>query len=58
MNYQEALSLLGLRSCFNEEQLKKAYRKLMKKYHPDLYENKSQAEKSKAEELAKKINEA
>ena len=58
MNYQEALLLLGLRSCFNEEQLKKAYRKLMKKYHPDLYENKSQAEKSKAEELAKKINEA
>ena len=40
MNYQEALSLLGLRSCFNEEQLKKAYRKLMKKYHPDLYEKK------------------
>ena len=58
MNYQEALSLLGLRSGFNEEQLKKAYRKLMKKYHPDLYENKSQAEKSKAEELSKKINEA
>lgn len=58
MSYQKALLLFGLGHNFDEEQLKKAYYNLMKKYHPDLYESKEQTEREKFEELTKEINEA
>lgn len=58
MNFDKALSILGLSRNYNEEDLKKAYRRLMAQYHPDLYENKSEKEKKKAEEKTKDINAA
>lgn len=36
MNISEALQLLGLARGYTKEDLKKAYRKLSKKYHPDM----------------------
>ena len=37
--------------------IKKAYKKLLKKYHPDLFQNKPEKLKS-AQEVARQINEA
>lgn len=39
------------------DQIKKAYRKLLKKYHPDLYQNKPEKLET-AKKLTEKINEA
>lgn len=58
MNFNKALSILGLTRNYTEEDLKKTYRKLITKYHPDLYENKSEQEKKMAEEKVKEINAA
>ena len=52
MNLQEALKILELPSDFNEELLKKQFRKLAAKYHPDV--NKE----ADAEEKSKKLSEA
>lgn len=38
MDYQKALDVLGLKPGFTEEELKRAYRSLSHKYHPDKYE--------------------
>lgn len=35
MDFQKAISILGLKSNFTEEELKKAHRRLSMKYHPD-----------------------
>ena len=47
---------LGLREGANEEEIKKAYKKLAKKYHPDQYVNHPLADL--AQEKMKEINEA
>ena len=52
MNFEKALRILGLNSNFTEEELKKAHRVLVNKYHPD--RNKS----PEAESKMKDINEA
>lgn len=58
MNFDKALNILGLTKNYTEEDLKKAYRRLMTKYHPDKWEGKTEAEKKMAEEKAKEINAA
>ena len=45
--------VLGLNSQASEDDIKKAYRKLSKKYHPDL-----NPDNPKAEEMFKKVSEA
>ena len=52
MTYNEALQLLELKSGFTKEELNKNYKRLMRKWHPDI------CNASNAEEMAKKINEA
>ncbi len=54
-NYYE---ILGVDKSATADQLKSAYRKLAKQYHPDLYTSKSDAEKKSAEEKFKEINHA
>ena len=53
MNKKEACLLLKLNDDFNEESLKKAYKKEMKNVHPDINPN-----LTNATQLAQKINEA
>lgn len=51
MNIQEARKILGVNATASEEEIKKAYRKLAMKYHPDRQETGD-------EEMFKKINTA
>jgi curved DNA-binding protein CbpA len=48
--------ILGIESTASDEDVKKAYRELAKKYHPDNYANTPLADL--AEEKMKEINEA
>ncbi len=50
--------ILGLEKTATDEEIKSAYRKMAKKYHPDLYSTATEAEKKNAEEQFKKINHA
>lgn len=50
--------ILGVEKGASDEEIKSAYRQKAKKYHPDLYTNKSEAERKEAEEMFKKISHA
>ncbi len=58
MNDNEAIRILGLGSSFTGEEELAAYRELVKKYHPDNYDNASEEEIKFAHEKMIKINEA
>jgi molecular chaperone DnaJ len=50
--------ILGVSKTASDDEIKKAYRNLSKKYHPDLQHGKSDAEKKDIENKFKEINEA
>ena len=51
-------AILGVNKNITKDELKKVYYKLVKKYHPDKFENSSKKEKENAENKMKEINEA
>lgn len=53
MEYKDYYKILGVDKNSSQDEIKKAYRKLAKKYHPDLNPN-----DSKAQEKFKEVNEA
>ena len=55
VTFQDYYEILGVKRDAAEKEIKSAYRKLARKWHPDLHKGK---QKSEAEEKFKKINEA
>ena len=51
-------AILGVAKDADDDQLKKAYRKLALKYHPDRHSSKTEKEKEAATEKFKEISEA
>ena len=51
-------TILGVNKNITKDELKKVYYKLVKKYHPDKFENSFKKEKENAENKMKEINEA
>lgn len=58
MTNKNLYSVLGLQPGASIDEVKRAFKKLAILYHPDKQQNKSEAEKKKAEEKFKEINEA
>lgn len=58
MEKKDYYKILGVDKNIKNDDLKKAYKKLAVKYHPDKYANKSEKEKKEAEEKFKEIAEA
>ena len=58
MSKKDYYDLLGVEKTASENGIKKAYRKLAMKYHPDKFSNASEKEKKEAEEKFKEVNEA
>ena len=58
MAQKDYYSILGIDKNASAEDIKKAYKKLCLKYHPDRWANASDAEKKEAEDKFKEINEA
>jgi len=56
LNPYEAYKVLGIKEGADEEEIKRAYRELVKKYHPDQYRDNPLAKL--AEEKLREINEA
>ena len=50
--------ILGISPSASDDEVKKAYRTLSKKYHPDYKQNASLEERQKSEEMMKRINAA
>lgn len=58
MDLKRAYEILGVNQNDNFDKVKKRYRELCKKYHPDLYQDQDKNIKELTEEKLKEINEA
>ena len=54
--FKKAISIFGLSLNFTEEELKESYKRIMKTYHPDKYQNEKPEIKKLVEEKAKEAN--
>lgn len=55
VNYYE---ILNIKEDATDEEIKKAYRKLSKEYHPDINKDKSEEEQKEAEDMFRLITKA
>lgn len=58
MSKRDYYSILGVAQNATLEDIKKSYKKMALKWHPDKWSNKSEAEKKEAEEKFKEVSEA